>query len=83
MATDEVSAEGKTWPMPRFRFEVDLAGNHNRFFFHECPMETPVFVPIPHVGGPIPGPVVPTVSVEGTPVSLVGKMLKSTDSSDE
>ena len=34
---------------------------------HTCPMQTPAFPsPIPHVGGPIIGPGVPTV--------LIGKM---------
>ncbi|MCD7712419.1 MAG: PAAR domain-containing protein [Firmicutes bacterium] len=35
---------------------------------HTCPMQTPAFpAPIPHVGGPVVGPGVPTV--------LIGKMV--------
>lgn len=43
--------------------------------FHECPMEDPAPVPIPHVGGPIVGPGAPTVIIEGMPASVVGDML--------
>jgi uncharacterized Zn-binding protein involved in type VI secretion len=43
--------------------------------FHSCPMQTPAVVPIPHVGGPIVGPGVPTVLVGGLPASVVGDML--------
>ena len=39
---------------------------------HICPMQTPAVVPIPHVGGPIMGPGVPTVLIEGMPASVVG-----------
>jgi uncharacterized Zn-binding protein involved in type VI secretion len=38
-------------------------------------MQTPAVVPIPHVGGPIVGPGVPTVLVGGLPASVVGDML--------
>ena len=41
---------------------------------HVCPMQTPAVVPIPHVGGPIAGPCVPTVLVEGIPAAVVGDM---------
>jgi uncharacterized Zn-binding protein involved in type VI secretion len=34
---------------------------------HVCPMQTPGLPPIPHVGGPVIGPGVPTV--------LIGKMV--------
>ena len=39
---------------------------------HICPMQTPAVVPIPHVGGPILGPGVPNVLIEGMPASVVG-----------
>ena len=39
---------------------------------HICPMQTPAVVPIPHVGGPIMGPGVPNVLIEGLPASVVG-----------
>lgn len=39
---------------------------------HICPMQTPAVVPIPHVGGPIMGPGVPNVLIEGMPASVVG-----------
>jgi len=38
-------------------------------------MQTPAVVPIPHVGGPIVGPGVPTVLIGGLPASVVGDML--------
>ena len=41
---------------------------------HVCPMQTPAVVPIPHVGGPIIGPCVPNVLVEGMPAAVVGDM---------
>ena len=41
--------------------------------FHVCPMETPAgLVPIPHVGGPVIGPGVPTVLIGGLPAAVVG-----------
>lgn len=43
--------------------------------FHECPMQTPAVVPIPHVGGPIVGPGLPTVLIGGLPAARVGDML--------
>ena len=39
---------------------------------HACPMQTPGLPPIPHVGGPIVGPGVPTVLIGNLPASLVG-----------
>lgn len=42
--------------------------------FHECPMQTPAVVPIPHVGGPISGPGMPTVLIGGLPAARVGDM---------
>ncbi len=43
--------------------------------FHECPMEDPAPVPIPHVGGPVVGPGEPTVLIGGLPAARVGDML--------
>jgi len=39
---------------------------------HTCPMLTPGVPPIPHVGGPISGPGVPNVLIEGIPAAVVG-----------
>lgn len=39
---------------------------------HTCPMQTPGLPPIPHVGGPIVGPGVPTVLIGKIPASVVG-----------
>ncbi|AUD01095.1 PAAR domain-containing protein [Spirosoma pollinicola] len=41
---------------------------------HVCPMQTPAVVPIPHVGGPIVGPGMPTVLIGGQPAATVGDM---------
>jgi len=41
---------------------------------HICPMQTPAVVPIPHVGGPVIGPGVPTVLIGGLPAAVVGDM---------
>ncbi|MBG6178005.1 putative Zn-binding protein involved in type VI secretion [Labrenzia sp. EL_208] len=40
--------------------------------FHTCPMQTPVVVPVPHVGGPIGGPGVPLVRIGGLPAAVQG-----------
>ena len=42
---------------------------------HECPMQTPATVPIPHVGGPIVGPGEPTVLIDNLPAAKVGDTL--------
>lgn len=42
---------------------------------HLCPMQTPAVPPIPHVGGPIIGPGVPTVLIGSLPAAVVGDML--------
>ncbi len=43
--------------------------------FHQCPLSTPVGpVQIPHVGGPIVGPGVPTVLIGGLPAAKVGDL---------
>ena len=40
---------------------------------HTCPMQTPaVPAPIPHVGGPVIGPGVPTVLIGKLPAAVVG-----------
>lgn len=39
---------------------------------HVCPMVTPGVPPIPHVGGPIVGPRVPTVMIGKMPAAVVG-----------
>jgi len=42
---------------------------------HSCPMQTPGLPPIPHVGGPVVGPGVPTVLIAGMPAAVVGDSL--------
>ncbi len=39
---------------------------------HTCPMVTPALPPIPHVGGPVIGPGVPTVLIAKMPAAVVG-----------
>jgi uncharacterized Zn-binding protein involved in type VI secretion len=39
---------------------------------HACPMVTPGLPPIPHVGGPVVGPCVPTVLIGKLPAAVVG-----------
>lgn len=39
---------------------------------HTCPMQTPGLPPIPHVGGPIAGPCMPTVLIGSLPAAVVG-----------
>ena len=39
---------------------------------HVCPMVTPGLPPIPHVGGPVIGPGIPTVMIEKLPAAVVG-----------
>ena len=40
---------------------------------HFCPQQTPAFpAPIPHMGGPIIGPGVPTVLIGKLPAAVVG-----------
>jgi uncharacterized Zn-binding protein involved in type VI secretion len=41
---------------------------------HACPMVTPGVPPIPHVGGPITGPGVPTVMIGSLPAAVIGDM---------
>jgi len=39
---------------------------------HTCPMVTPGMPPVPHVGGPVVGPGVPTVLIGRLPAAVVG-----------
>lgn len=41
---------------------------------HTCPMQTPGLSPVPHVGGPIIGPGVPTVLIGKLPAAVMGDM---------
>jgi uncharacterized Zn-binding protein involved in type VI secretion len=41
---------------------------------HICPMVTPGVPPVPHVGGPVMGPGMPTVLIGGQPAAVVGDM---------
>ena len=41
---------------------------------HVCPLITPALPPIPHVGGPIVGPGMPTVLIGGLPASVAGDL---------
>jgi len=41
---------------------------------HMCPMVTPGVPPIPHVGGPITGPGMPTVLIGKMPAATMGDM---------
>ena len=41
---------------------------------HVCPMLTPGLPPVPHVGGPIDRPCVPTVLIGGLPAAVVGDL---------
>lgn len=46
---------------------------------HVCPMSTG---PVPHVGGPVSGPGVPTVLIGNMPAAVVGDMLVCTGPPD-
>ena len=39
---------------------------------HECTAMEPGSVPVPHVGGPIAGPCIPTVLIGGQPAAVLG-----------
>ena len=41
---------------------------------HTCPMVTPGVPPVPHVGGPVMGPGMPTVLIGGLPAAVMGDM---------
>ena len=45
---------------------------------HVCPMVTPGIPPIPHVGGPILPPGMPTVLIGGQPAATVGSLATCT-----
>lgn len=47
---------------------------------HTCPLVNPG--PVPHVGGPVTGPGVPTVMVGGMPAAAVGDILVCTGPPD-
>lgn len=47
---------------------------------HVCPLVNPG--PVPHVGGPITGPGVPTVLIGGQPAAVVGDMCVCTGPPD-
>ena len=49
---------------------------------HVCPMVTPGTPPVPHVGGPISGPGVPTVLIGGKPAAVLGDMCVCTGPPD-
>jgi len=49
---------------------------------HVCPMATPGTPPIPHVGGPIMPPGVPTVMIAKMPAATVGSMCMCTGPPD-
>lgn len=42
---------------------------------HTCPMVTPGVPPVPHVGGPVIGPGVPTVLIGMLPAAVLGDMV--------
>ncbi|GAA5037943.1 type VI secretion protein [Marivirga lumbricoides] len=46
---------------------------------HVCPMSTG---PVPHVGGPIIGPCIPTVLIGGKPAAVMGDMAVCTGPPD-
>ena len=47
---------------------------------HTCPLVNPG--PVPHVGGPIIGPGVPTVLIGGMPAAVIGDMATCTGPPD-
>jgi len=47
---------------------------------HTCPLVNPG--PVPHVGGPVTGPGVPTVLVGGMPAAVLGDILVCTGPPD-
>lgn len=49
---------------------------------HVCPMVTPGVPPVPHVGGPILPPGVPTVLIGGMPAATLGNMCVCTGPPD-
>ena len=49
---------------------------------HVCPMQTPGTPPVPHVGGPLTGPGVPSVLIGGMTAAVVGDMATCTGPPD-
>lgn len=49
---------------------------------HTCPLETPGAPPMPHVGGPILGPGVPTVLIGKLPAAVAGTLALCTGPPD-
>lgn len=49
---------------------------------HVCPMVTPGLPPVPHVGGPVTGPGVPTVLIGKLPAAVIGDMCVCTGPPD-
>ncbi|MCC8143666.1 MAG: PAAR domain-containing protein [Tannerellaceae bacterium] len=49
---------------------------------HVCPMVTPGLPPVPHVGGPVTGPGVPTVLIGGLPAAVMGDVCVCTGPPD-
>ena len=49
---------------------------------HVCPMVTPGVPPVPHVGGPVVGPGVPTVLIGNMPAAVLGDILQCTGPPD-
>ncbi|MCD8101229.1 MAG: PAAR domain-containing protein [Alistipes sp.] len=49
---------------------------------HICPMATPGLPPVPHVGGPVVGPGVPTVTIGKMPAAVTGDMCACTGPPD-
>ena len=49
---------------------------------HLCPMVTPGIPPVPHVGGPIMGPGVPTVLIGQLPAAVLGDLCTCTGPPD-
>lgn len=49
---------------------------------HTCPMATPGTPPVPHVGGPVTGPGIPTVLIGGLPAAVLGDMCVCTGPPD-
>jgi uncharacterized Zn-binding protein involved in type VI secretion len=49
---------------------------------HTCPQVTPGLPPIPHVGGPVLGPGVPTVLIGKLPAAVLGDLATCVGSPD-
>jgi|SRR5690554_6205890 len=49
---------------------------------HVCPMVTPGLPPVPHVGGPVSGPGIPTVLIGNLPAAVLGDLCVCTGPPD-